>query len=46
MEKIYLEKNLKDKYQKKSLERTKDFDLERIIGKWESMLELNKKNYE
>jgi len=38
MEKIYLDKNLREKYQKKSLERAKDFDLESIINDWKNML--------
>jgi len=38
LEKIYLEKDLRDKYQKKSLERSKDFALKIIINKWESIL--------
>lgn len=38
IEKIYLDKDLREKYQKKSLERSKDFDLEKIICKWEDVL--------
>ncbi len=38
IEKIYLEKNLREKYQKKSLEKSKDFNIESIINEWESIL--------
>jgi len=38
MEKIFLDKNLRKEYQKKSLEKAKDFDLESVIYKWENSL--------
>jgi len=37
MEKIYLDKNLRKSFEKKSLERAKDFDLDKIIKKWREL---------
>lgn len=38
MEKIYLDKTLRENYKEKSLKRAKDFDLEKIILEWENIL--------
>jgi len=38
MEKIYLDKTLRKHYQKKSLERSKDFEIKKIIKKWEEII--------
>jgi len=38
MKKIYLDKNLRKRYQKESLERAKDFDIEKILEEWEMVL--------
>jgi len=35
MKKIYLKKDLREKYQRNSLERAKDFDIKKILEKWE-----------
>jgi len=35
MEKIYLNENLRKRYEKKSLEKAKEFELNKIILKWE-----------
>lgn len=38
MEMIYLDENLRNFYKKKSLERSKDFDINNIIKKWEDII--------
>ena len=38
MEWIYLDKDLREKYKEKSIERSKDFNLEKIIKEWEEIL--------
>lgn len=38
MEMIYLDEDLKNNYKKKSLERSKDFDINNIIKEWEKII--------
>jgi len=38
MEIIYLDEDLRNNYKKKSLERSKDFDINNIIKEWEKII--------
>jgi hypothetical protein len=38
MEKIYLDKDIRNHYEQKSLERAKDFEIGKIIDRWKNVL--------